>query len=142
MSWEWRRAQNCWDRILFGPRHVKFDALVTEQLKRAVDEQVGSFKMLMPMAVGSREYVAAKQHMAEAFIREMPNVVGATYAYSQEALGMEELIRTRLQALPSEEFEGVLHPVFEEDEWKLIAVGGLLGGIVGIFQTVFVFGDA
>ena len=31
------------------------------------------------------------------------------------------------QSLPSAEFEGVLHPVFEEDEWKLIAVGGLLG---------------
>ena len=36
---------------------------------------------------------------------------------------------------------GVLHPVFEEDEWKLIAVGGLLGMFVGIFQTLFVFSE-
>ena len=42
------------------------------------------------------------------------------------------------QSLPSAEFEGVLHPVFEEDEWKLIAVGGLLGMWVGIFQALFV----
>jgi uncharacterized membrane protein YheB (UPF0754 family) len=47
-----------------------------------------------------------------------------------------------LQALPCAEFEGVLHPVFEEDEWKLIAVGGLLGMWVGIFQALFVFGDS
>ena len=46
------------------------------------------------------------------------------------------------QSLPSAEFEGVLHPVFEEDEWKLIAVGGLLGMWVGIFQALFVFGDS
>ena len=45
------------------------------------------------------------------------------------------------QSLPSAEFEGVLHPVFEEDEWKLIAVGGLLGMWVGIFQALFVFGQ-
>ena len=49
---------------------------------------------------------------------------------------------TPWQALPSAEFEGVLHPVFEEDEWKLIAVGGLLGMWVGIFQALFVFGDS
>ena len=35
--------------------------------------------------------------------------------------------------------EQVLHPVFEEDEWKLIGVGGLLGMAVGTFQSVFVF---
>ena len=45
------------------------------------------------------------------------------------------------QSLPSAEFEGVLHPVFEEDEWKLIAVGGLLGMWVGIFQAIFVFSE-
>lgn len=50
--------------------------------------------------------------------------------------------RAWLQALPCAEFEGVLHPVFEEDEWKLIAVGGLLGMWVGIFQALFVFGDS
>ena len=33
----------------------------------------------------------------------------------------------------------MLHPVFEEDEWKLIAVGGLLGMLVGVFQTVCIF---
>ena len=55
-------------------------------------------------------------------------------------MGTEDLLRTKMQELPSIEFEGVLHPVFEEDEWKLIAVGGLLGLWVGIFQAVFVFG--
>ena len=62
-----------------------------------------------------------------------------TYEYTTEAMQAERQLRTRLQALPCEEFEGVLHPVFEEDEWKLIAVGGLLGMWVGIFQAIFVF---
>ena len=40
-----------------------------------------------------------------------------------------------MRALPSDEFKGVLHPVFQEDEIKLIAVGGLLGMGVGFLQV-------
>ena len=54
---------------------------------------------------------------------------------------MQNLLRTRMQALASAKFERVLHPAFEEDEWKLIGVGGLLGLAVGVFQLAFVFGD-
>jgi hypothetical protein len=34
----------------------------------------------------------------------------------------------------------VLHPVFEEDELKLILVGALLGAGVGFFQLYVLFG--
>lgn len=46
-----------------------------------------------------------------------------------------------MRALSSEEFEGVLHPVFEEDELKLILVGGALGAAVGVFQLLVMFSD-
>lgn len=45
-----------------------------------------------------------------------------------------------MSALPYEDFEGVLHPVFEEDEVKLIVVGSVLGALVGIFQLYVIFG--
>lgn len=44
-----------------------------------------------------------------------------------------------MQGLSPAEFEGVLHPVFEEDEWKLILVGGALGAAVGVFQLYVLF---
>ncbi len=39
-----------------------------------------------------------------------------------------------MEALPPEEFEGLLHPVFQEDEWKLVLMGGVLGVIIGFAQ--------
>lgn len=42
-------------------------------------------------------------------------------------------------SLSAREFEGVLHPVFEEDEVKLILVGGVLGAAVGVFQLFVLF---
>jgi hypothetical protein len=39
----------------------------------------------------------------------------------------------RLNAL---EFEQLLHPAFRQDEWKLIAVGAVIGGLVGELQAL------
>jgi len=39
-------------------------------------------------------------------------------------------------ALPPAEFCDILHPVFEEDEIKLIVVGGVLGALGGAAQQL------
>ena len=57
-------------------------------------------------------------------------------------MDMQNILSRRMQRLRSAQFERVLHPAFEEDEWKLIAIGGLLGLAVGVFQLVFVFSGA
>ena len=41
----------------------------------------------------------------------------------------------KMAMLSSAEFERVLHPVFEEDEWILVLVGGALGAIAGAAQA-------
>ena len=38
-----------------------------------------------------------------------------------------------------EEFEGVLRPAYQGDEWKLIVTGAILGMAAGFFQIYFVF---
>ena len=38
-----------------------------------------------------------------------------------------------------EEFEGVLRPAYEADEWKLILTGSLLGMGAGFMQLYYVF---
>ena len=39
-------------------------------------------------------------------------------------------------------FQGLLLPIFEQDKWLLIAVGGVLGFIAGIMQLVYLFGGS
>ena len=74
-------------------------------------------------------------------MQKIPNAIDASYQYTQEALNMEGTIRDRMRELPSDEFEGVLHPAFQEDEIQLIALGGLLGCLVGILQVFTLFAD-
>ena len=61
--------------------------------------------------------------------------VEAVYELTDESLELEATMVEKLKMLSSAEFERVLHPVFEEDEWTLIATGTVLGGIAGAAQA-------
>jgi hypothetical protein len=45
-----------------------------------------------------------------------------------------------MNAMSPKDFVGVLRPAFEEEEWILILVGAVLGGIAGFAQWALVFG--
>ena len=47
---------------------------------------------------------------------------------------VERLFRERMEALSSDEFQDLLRPAFQEDEWILILVGGVLGAVAGVIQ--------
>ena len=63
-------------------------------------------------------------------------------AYQDDALEVEETVCVAMKGLPPDEFEGVLHPVFEEDEIKLIVIGGCLGALVGLAQYLLIFSSS
>jgi uncharacterized membrane protein YheB (UPF0754 family) len=44
-------------------------------------------------------------------------------------------IEQRLAALPKDEFETILRNIFREDEGTLIALGGVLGTLIGLVQA-------
>jgi hypothetical protein len=41
-----------------------------------------------------------------------------------------------MRRLSAMEFEELLRPAFRQDEWKLIAVGAMIGGLVGELQVL------
>jgi len=41
----------------------------------------------------------------------------------------------RLTELSPEEFFSIIHPIVSQDEWKLIAVGAVLGFCAGLIQV-------
>ena len=45
-----------------------------------------------------------------------------------------------LGALDADQFGGILRPVFQKDEWKLILAGGVIGTGIGALQVVVLFG--
>ena len=61
-------------------------------------------------------------------------------AFANQSDRIHAQIEENLLGLRSDEFGGVLRPVFQKDEWKLILAGGVIGTIIGALQVVFLFG--
>merc|ERR1712066_525621 len=107
----------------------------------ACDGVLGYAKTVVPrFVVGTDRWDELKQNVVNAMLEELPNHTSSFQKYVDSALQIEETIATRLAQLPPDQFEGMLHPAFEEDEWMLILLGGVLGIIVGVFQAAVLGG--
>merc|ERR1712113_1093007 len=93
-------------------------------LKTHVNEAIDNFasvpRPIVDMTFGSDQYDQAKDMICQGIIKNMDDTLNLTADYSEEALDMENTIGEKMSALPPEDFEALLHPVFEEDEWKLV----------------------
>jgi len=131
--------QAMWDSILHGPKKDAFQAAMVKHVHKFVDDMAGKLKFILDGLWGEVHFLAIKDEIARKLVERLPAHIQLSYDYTEEALDMERTIREAMQSLTSEEFEGVLHPVFEEDELKLIIVGALLGLGVGVFQLLVLF---
>ena len=50
----------------------------------------------------------------------------------------EQTVREKMNKLTPEQYESILRPVFKDDEPLMIAVGAVLGGVVGEIQVLVI----
>ena len=131
-------AENIWSEILTNKKtsSVFFEILerrTQEQLQKAREEEkiVWCFANL----VGATRWKTIEQTVVSRVLSDLPKHLPLVYAYSDGALDLETTLRNKMRGLSAEEFEGVLHPVFQEDELTLILVGAFLGLVAGFLQA-------
>ena len=111
-------------------------------MRRLVDAHargpLSATPMAAPPLVGGWELAA--ERAADALIQRLPEMLTEWEGYVGGAMDLERTLRERMAALPPEVFEALLHSIFREDEWKLIAVGGALGVTLGMAQA-YAFGQ-
>jgi len=127
-----------WDAILHGSLHHNFEAILRAHSIVFTEKIMGSFRVFAVVAMGTDKYAQMKEDVASKVIENFPRIIEHSYEYTTSVLEIEETIREKMQSLSSRDFEGVLHPAFEEDEVTLIFVGGILGALVGVTQ-MFIF---
>lgn len=128
-----------WEAIFTGPLSTNFFAMLRAHSLVFTEKLLAEVKPLAVAAVGGEKFAEMKEAIAQKVIDKIPSIIDHSYEYTQEAMGMEDTIRTKMQELSSEDFEAVLHPAFEEDELTLIALGGVLGAMVGVIQLFTLF---
>jgi uncharacterized membrane protein YheB (UPF0754 family) len=126
---------NIIEAVLRGPLSDRLYTMVQKQVQRLVDEQAGMARPFVVFAVGSAKYQSMKKMVSEELMKRLPDTMKSMESYAGQAMDIEHTMVSKMQELSPEEFEGLLRPAFQQDEWILIAVGAVLGFMVGEFQV-------
>lgn len=122
------------DSLLNGPLADRLFFMVRQEVHAAIDDELGVARPLVPAAIGSDRYERLRGMVVERAQERLPEAAARLEPYTAEALDIEGTARESLGKLSDEEYEGMLRPVFKDDEWLVVAVGGGLGFLVGELQ--------
>ncbi|MGW5050523.1 DUF445 domain-containing protein [Actinokineospora sp. NPDC004072] len=122
--------------ILHGPRSDRVMAMVRRTVTKVVDEQASLAKPFVAVAVGSRRFQQMKHAAADKAMSYLDETARIAAPYAQEQINLGKVIAAKMDKLTRVEYEGLLRPAFRQDEWKLIAVGAVIGALVGELQVL------
>ena len=128
--------RNILDAVVKGPLSDRLFAMVQKQVQRMVDEQAGLARPFVVLAVGTSKYAQMKELVAQQMMERLPETMKHVEDYAGQAMDLENLLSTKMKQLTVEEYEALLRPAFQQDEWILIAVGAALGFLVGEMQVL------
>lgn len=125
------------NQVLNGPRGDRTRMLIKKHLRPLLEG--GVVRTAAQLTVGPGGYAELKKAVEEKAIDLSMYPFEDPVFNRERGVIIEHILSERMQALSCEEFQDLLRPAFQEDEWILIAVGGFLGAMVGVLQVVLVF---
>ena len=110
---------------------------IRSMFSNTVAETVDESLPRVPFLSGSSRtnLVACISQTACEEISKSPQIFSSIIQFLEIKLNLYDLISRKFINLPSRDFEQMLHPVFQEDEFLLILIGGILGALVGVLQV-------
>lgn len=130
--------RNVIQAVLTGPLSDKLFAMVQREVQHVLDRQTSIARPLIVFAVGSTRYQEMKRAVGAQMMAALPATMLHVEDYAADAMDIRNTLVSKMQQLSPAEFEKLLRPAFEQDEWILITVGALLGFLVGELQSLVV----
>lgn len=127
--------------MLNGPHAARTRILVRKHVKPIVDETAGISKPLTQLALGPKAFAELKHKVGEKAIAISAETFANPVFNQERAEAVAAIMREKMKSMPPAEFQNLLRPCFQEDEIKLIAIGGVLGALAGVAQLVYLFSN-
>jgi uncharacterized membrane protein YheB (UPF0754 family) len=124
------------EAVLRGPLSDRVFAMVRRQVQASLDRNTGLAKPLVVMTVGSGRYQEMKRTITTKVMQRLPESMSYIEGYARDSMDVRNLLVEKMQALDELQFEALIRPAFEQDEWILITVGALLGFAMGEAQAL------
>lgn len=126
--------------LLHGSRADRTRKMIRDAIRPEVDRAVGLAGPVVRITSGGEQFERVREAFAEEGIDRTISPLHDPAFNEERSAAIEQLIKERMRELPPEEFIGLLRPAFEEDEWMLVVLGGILGFVAGWLQLLVVTG--
>ena len=115
---------------------------VMEILEGQVEESMKEYERdtMVAMLVSKEKLEEAKVDLLDRVRNADIAESGPLKAFADQSHRIQAQLEENLLALDASEFSGILRPVFQKDEWKLILAGGVIGTAIGALQVALLFG--
>lgn len=115
--------------VLSGPRADRTKAIIKRHMRPLLES--GVVRTAVQLTLGAEGYATLKHHVAErAVAMSMEPLVDLRMSQDRSS-ALSYLFRHRMAAMSNADFEKVLKPIFQEDEWALNFTGGVVGLAAG-----------
>ncbi|UIZ29308.1 hypothetical protein KXD40_003062 [Peronospora effusa] len=131
-------SRNIFEAILKGPYSDRLFELVYDNVQDAVNAATVTTQKIINFSIGEEMYANIKEDVTNHIVEIFPESLRQIESYATVAMDLEVTLREKMKLLTSEQFERLLHPIFEEDEWKLVVMGGVLGVVIGVVQIFLI----
>lgn len=122
------------DNMLNGPHSERTRELISGHVEGVIDKALSNNRAAIELIVGPNKLGRVRSSISDKAIAVfgMP-FNDAAFAEDRRQV-VENMLFEKMVAMSPEEFQDLLRPAFQEDEAKLIAVGGALGAMAGFIQ--------
>ena len=124
------------EAIVRGPLSDRVFAMITKQVQFTLDRSTGLARPLIVITVGSGRYQQMKRTIATKIMDRLPETMTYLEEYARDTMDVRGLLVDKMQRLDEQQFEALIRPAFEQDEWILITVGAVLGFMMGEAQAL------
>ena len=132
-------ADNIVQSVVSSPGMAKMNAIVENRVGELISQYEAHPMAAMVLPPDQRP--ALRAELLGRIQEEWPKPGGFFHTFSAEAVDLRSELEARMASLDQESYEGVLRPAFQQDEWKLILAGAVLGLSAGVLQLVYLFGE-
>jgi uncharacterized membrane protein YheB (UPF0754 family) len=132
-------SENILKTALYGSGSGQLLELIELHVNDAIDRYIAFAQPYFTLGVGTEAYYKMREMSSKHIFENSEHYMPYAFEYIKKTLGIADELSARMKKLSPEEFEGVLRPAYEADEWKLILTGSLLGMGAGFMQLYFVF---
>lgn len=124
-------------QIFNGSKSARTRYLIKKHLNPLMSG--GVVRTALQLSVGTEGFLELKQSIADKAVDLSMRPLSDPAFNKDRAAIIQKIFSTRMKALSSSEFQDLLRPAFQEDEWILIAMGAIMGFVAGVLQLVFGF---